>query len=98
MSHDWLQELRNKNAYYCRDPETFLKHVQESESRKKYFFLEERATGKVRLWMVVEGISPIIVSFKDFPSQDEAQRWSEERLDDFIEFTPLQIAIGELVS
>jgi hypothetical protein len=98
MSKDWLAELRKKNAYYCRDAEKFLAHVADSDSRKKFFFHEELSSGKLRLWMVVEGISPIVLSYIDFEKPSDHHKWVEEKIRDFVEFAPLSVAFRELAT
>jgi hypothetical protein len=98
MSKDSLAELRRKNAYYCRDPEKFLAHVADSESRKKFFFQEELGSGKLRLWMVLEGISPIVLSYIDFEKPGDLHKWIEEKIKDFVEFAPLSVAFRELAT
>ena len=82
-------------AYVCPDPETFLEHVAESGSRKKYWFSEGR-NGKTRVWMVLEGVEPIILGFKDFEGEEELQRFTAKRLKDFVHLAPLSLVIDQI--
>ena len=96
MSRDWLMAQRDKGAYLCPNPDEFLMHVSASGSRKKYWFLS-RERNLLRVWMVLEGVDPVILAYTDFGNVEEMQTFVKEKLHDFTELVPLGMMLDKLV-